>query len=262
VNQDFYRQVADLLGRYRAVAVATVVRTRGSVPRHAGSRMIILPDGANLHSVGGGRYEALVIEQALELLRGGDGPVLRTFPFRPEGPDSFGSVCGGEAEVFVEVIARAPRLVIVGGGHCGLALARAASLLDFRILVIEDRQDFAEAGRFEGTRAEQIIFAEQEFQNLPALEPDDYVVLVSRAHHTDLAALKRLLGQAPPRYVGMLGSQRRVETVFRALREAGVSAEALREVHAPVGIEVGAETPEEIAISILAEITRVRRQRV
>lgn len=259
MHADFFREVHELLQRHGTLAVVTVVRSSGSVPRRAGARMIVFPDGSLRHSIGGGRFEALVAEQALALLREGGDPVLRAFPFRPEGPGSFGAVCGGEVEVFMEVIRRPPRLVIVGGGHCAMALARAASLLDFRILLLEDRPDYARPERFEGCRMEAVLYAGEDFSDLPATEPDDFVVLVSRAHHTDRAALHKLLEQSP-RYLGMIGSQRRVETVFAELREKGVRAESLQRVHAPIGVELGAETPEEIAVSILAEIVRVRRR--
>jgi xanthine dehydrogenase accessory factor len=253
-----FREIADLLERHKAVALATVVRASGSTPRAAGARMIVLPDGSIRHSIGGGRFEALVVEEALRLLREGGAPALKTYPFRPEGPGSFGSVCGGEADVFIEVVRRAPRLVIVGGGHCGMALARMAPLVDFRVWVIEDRPEFARPERFEGMRVERVLCAGEGFGDLPALEPDDFVVLVSRGHDTDRMALGRLLNR-PLRYLGMIGSRRRVETVFGELRAAGAGEEALKRVRAPIGLEIGAETPEEIAVSILAEIVRIRR---
>jgi xanthine dehydrogenase accessory factor len=258
-GSDFYGEVHELLRRHGAVAIATVVRASGSTPRHAGARMIVLPDGATRHSVGGGRFEGLVKEEALRLLGDGSGPLLRSFPFRPEGPEAFGAVCGGEVEVFLEVVRDPPRLIIVGGGHCGLALARAASLLDFRILVCDDRREYAEPARFEGCRVEKAIFAGENLEDLPATAEGDFVVLVSRDHHTDREALRRLLGR-PLRYLGMIGSRRRVDMVFRELRESGADEQALRRVRAPIGIELGAETPEEIAVSILAEIVKTRRQ--
>jgi xanthine dehydrogenase accessory factor len=255
-----HRELYDLLERHKAVALATVVRAVGSTPRAAGAKMIVLPDGSSRHSIGGGRFEALVVEEAMRLIRDGGEPALKSYPFRPEGPGSFGSVCGGEAEVFIEVLRRAPRLVIVGGGHCGLALARAAAGLDFRVWVIEDRPDFARPERFDGIRVERVLCAGEGFGDLPALEPDDFVVLVSRGHETDRLALGRLAGR-PLAYLGMIGSQRRVRTVLDELRTSGASEEALKRVRAPIGLEIGAETPEEIAISILAEIIKARRLR-
>ncbi|MEE9219760.1 MAG: XdhC family protein [Acidobacteriota bacterium] len=258
MNPDFYRELNELLARHPALAVATIVRSRGSSPRHAGTRMIVLPDGSTRHSIGGGKFEDLVIQQTSELLRRGGDPELRTFPFRPEGPGAFGVVCGGEAEVFMEVIRQAPRLVIVGAGHCGQALARAASLLDYRILVVEDRPEYSDPSLFAGARVEQVVCAGEGFDDFPDLHPDDIVVLVSRSHLIDATVLRRLLDQ-PLAYLGMIGSRRRVETIYRSLREEGVSAEAFAHVHAPIGIELGAETPAEIAVSILAEIIRARR---
>jgi xanthine dehydrogenase accessory factor len=259
MGPELYREIAALLERHAAVAVATVVRSSGSTPRHAGAKMIVLPDGSTRHTIGGGKFEGLVVEQALSMLRNGTTSCLRNFPFRPEGPDSFGSVCGGEAEVFVEVIAHAPRLIVVGAGHCGQALAQAAALLDFRIVMVDDRREYADPSRFADTRVEEVIDAGEDFRDLPETSDKDYVVLVSRSHLTDAAALRHLV-ERPLRYLGMIGSRRRVETVFQDLRSAGVSAEALERVHAPIGIELGAETPAEIAISILAEIVRVRRR--
>ena len=259
MGANLYREIAELLDRHPAVALATVVRSSGSTPRHAGAKMIVLPNRSTRHTVGGGKFEDLVIQEALDLLRNGSSSSLRTFPFRPEGPDSFGSVCGGEAVVFTEVIGQAPRLLIVGAGHCGLALARAASTLDFQITVVDDRRDYCDPSRFADARVDQVLYAGDQFADLPATRESDYVVLVSRSHQTDTAALRHLV-ERPLRYLGMIGSKRRVETVFQDLRDAGVANSALERVHAPIGIELGAETPAEIAVSILAEIVRVRRQ--
>lgn len=251
---------AELAAR-RALIAATVVRDSGSVPRRTGAKMLIFADGRTEGSVGGGLFEALVVRDALELLRL-DRSEIRTYSFNPEGvaPDAFGAVCGGRVELFLEVIKPPDRLMIVGGGHCGLALARMASLLGFSIVIADDRAEYAQADRFPFPGVEAVLRLPPDFEGLPAPDETTYVALVSKGFTTDEAALRRVLG-SPAAYIGMIGSRRKRRVVFDNLLADGVTEERLAQVHAPIGLEIDAETPEEIAVSILAEIIQVRAQR-
>lgn len=165
----------------------------------------------------------------------------------------------GEATLYAEVHRAPARLFVVGAGHIAVPLATLGDLLGFPVVVLDDREDFATAERFPGAaRVERLDF-DAPFRDV-APGPTDFVVLVTRAHRYDYDCLRALLdGEAPPRYIGMVGSRRRVRAAFRALLEAGVPKERIATVHAPIGVEIGAETPEEIAVSIAAELVAVRR---
>ncbi len=243
------------------LVAATVVRTSGSVPRRTGAKMLIYPDGRTRGSVGGGLFESLVVRDALGALGCGQS-VTRGYSFNPEGagPQAFGAVCGGRAEVFLEVLMPPDRLLIVGGGHCGRALARMASLLDFSITVVDDRAEYARPEDFPFPNVESVLQLPPDFAGLPTPDERSYVVLISKGFVTDEAALRRVL-DTPAAYIGMIGSKRKREVVYTNLRADGVPEEKLARVHAPIGLEIGAETPEEIAISILAQIIQVRSQK-
>ncbi len=173
-------------------------------------------------------------------------------------------VVGGETvRVFVEAHLPPDELLVVGAGHIGVPLARLGALLGFRVTVLDDREEFADEARF--PEAARVIRAELEPPADPFADvrvtPRSYVVLVTRAHRYDYDCLSRLLApdRPEPRYVGMIGSRRRVRAAFEALLDEGFSRERLARVHAPIGLDIGAETPEEIAVSIAAELVRVRR---
>jgi xanthine dehydrogenase accessory factor len=220
--------------------------------------MLVYPDGRTQGSVGGGIFETLVIRDALAALGEGTSRTL-SYSFNPKGTcdDAFGAVCGGRAEVFLEVIMPPDRLLIVGGGHCGRALAQAASLLDFSITVADDREEFSRPQDFAFANVQQVLHLPPDYRGLP--EPDErtYVALVSKGFLTDEAALRRVI-DSPAAYIGMIGSSRKRETVYAKLRADGVPEEKLARVRSPIGLEIGAETPAEIAVSILAEIVQVR----
>lgn len=242
----------------QAIIAATVVKTSGSVPRRAGAKMLVWADGSIKGSVGGGLFEALVIRDALDALRQGKCRTVG-YSFNPEGtsPLAFGAVCGGKAEVFLEVLLPKERLLIVGGGHCGQALAKFASLLDFSLVIAEDRAEFANPSLYPFANVEQVLHLPPDYEGLPTPDAQTYVALVTKGFVTDEAALRRVLASPAP-YIGMIGSVRKREVVYTNLRDSGFTPEELARVHAPIGIEIGAETPEEIAISILAEVIQVR----
>lgn len=259
---NFWALVAAETAARRAVVVATLVRDSGSVPRRAGAKMLVHPDKTTVGTVGGGLFELIVVRDALAALHEGRS-VTRSYSFNPRGTaqDAFGAVCGGRAEVFYEVVMPSERLLIVGGGHCGRALAHAASVLNqFQIVVADDREEYARSADYAFPNVEQVLHLPSDFAGLPAADEQTYVVLVSKGYVTDEAALRRLI-DAPVPYLGMIGSVRKREVVYDKLRADGVAEAKLARIHAPVGLEIGAETPEEIAISILAQIIQVRAHR-
>jgi xanthine dehydrogenase accessory factor len=255
-----WQLVAEESESRRPLVVASVVKDSGSVPRRAGAKMLVYADGRTRGTVGGGVFEQLVIRDALAALREGASRT-KAYSFNPRGSgtDAFGAVCGGRAEIFLEVVMPLDRLLIVGGGHCGRALARAASPLDFGIVVADDREEFSRPDDFAFPGVEQVLHSRSDYADLPDPDTQTYVALVTKGFLTDEAALRRVI-DSPAAYIGMMGSIKKRETVFAKLRADGVPEQSLARVHSPIGLEIGAETPAEIAVSILAEIVQVRAQ--
>lgn len=261
INRDtnnIVRLIAAEAAAGRPVVTATVVKEIGSVPRRTGAKMLVYSDGRSTGSVGGGLFESLVVSHALDALRAGRSET-RTYSFNPKGagPQAFGAICGGRAEVFLEVLMPPDKLLIVGGGHCGQALAKAASLLDFAITVADDREEFTAPELFDMTNVGTILHLPADYDGLPEPDANTYVALVTKGFVTDEAALRRVINSPAP-YIGMIGSRRKRDEVFNNLRRDGVTEEKLASIHAPIGLAIGSDSPEEIAISILAEIIQVR----
>ena len=259
--QNPWDEIAGSLKARQPVVVATIVRDSGSVPRRSGAKMLIYADRRTAGSIGGGLFELIIIRDALAALNSGTS-VTRNYSFNPKltSDDAFGAVCGGRAEVFLEVVMPPDRLLIVGGGHCGRAVARAASLLDFSIVVADDREEYAQSDDFQFPGVEAVMHLPPDFAGLPVADERTYVVLVSKGYTTDGAALRRVIDTRAA-YIGMIGSQKKRQTVYDELRSEGITEQQIARVHGPIGLDIGAETPEEIAISILAQVIQVRAQR-
>ena len=269
-QSDLWRSITSALAARQPLVAATIVNERGSVPRRTGAKMLVYADGSTRGTIGGGVFEAIVVRDALAQLKARKS-ITRQYSFNPapaekqpseySGAVATGAICGGQAEIFLEVIMPSDQLLIVGGGHCGRALAQAASLLDFSIIVADDRSEYSEPQQYEFPNVEQVLHLPDDYEGLPTPDAQTYVVLVSKGYLSDEAALRRVL-HSPTPYIGMIGSIRKREVVFDKLRADGVTEEALARVHAPIGLDIHAETPEEIAISILAEIIQVRAKQI
>lgn len=250
-----YDRLAQLAREGGAAVLVTVIRAQGSVPRHEGSKMLVFPDGSIEGTVGGGEMEHRVIEEALQALDDGEARI-RTYEFRdPEKGDV--GVCGGEIDAFIEPLRPRPALVVVGGGHVGSATAKVAKWLGFRVIVSDDRPEFA-THQAVPDADEYVIGPLADLPNHISINEDTYIVLTTRGVSVDVAGLPSLLA-TPAAYVGVIGSRRRWETAASQLLEMGVSEEDVARVVSPVGLEINAETPEEIAVSILAQIIMLRR---
>jgi xanthine dehydrogenase accessory factor len=239
----------------KPVVLATVVRARGSVPRHPGSRMIVYPDGRIEGTIGGGEMEGRVIAEALLCLKDGQTRLLHYELSDLKAGDP--GVCGGEVEVFVEPIGSRPTLVVVGGGHVGQAVVHLAHWLGFRTVVSDDRPEFASPQAVPDADERWI----GPLSDLPKkIEIDDqtYIVLTTRGVPVDIEGLPALLA-TPAAFLGVIGSRRRWETAAQELAAGGVTSDQIDRIVSPMGLELNAETPEEIAVSILSQIIMLRR---
>jgi xanthine dehydrogenase accessory factor len=250
-----YQRLAELERVGGEAALATVTRARGSVPRQAGSKMIVYPDGRIEGTIGGGEMERRVIEEAMAAIRDGRPRLLHYTLSDPKEGDP--GVCGGEVEVFVEPLQPRPTVLVVGAGHVGKAVAHLAHWLGFRVVVSDDRPDFA-TPQAVPEADETITCALRDLPQRAAIDSQSYLVLTTRGVPVDVEGLPALL-ETPAAYIGVIGSRRRWETTVKELREAGISEGDLARITSPMGLEIRAETPEEIAVSILAEIIRLRR---
>lgn len=242
----------------RKAALATIVRASGSTPRTVGARMVVRADGTSFGTIGGGAFEAMVAADARDLLATGEAaPALKRYVFAETGDDALGMACGGTAEVLLEPAGRGARLIVFGAGHVGVALARLASTVGFEPEIVDDRPEFCEAAR--AARVGRVLACDADYAaGLPDLDDGCYVAVVTRCHRTDRLALRRVLGR-PLRYVGLIGSRRKRSVIFRELSEQdGIPPSELERVRCPIGLPIGGETPEEIAVSIVAELMQVR----
>ncbi len=250
-----YERLADLERTGVSAALATVIHTQGSVPRREGTKMIVLFDGSIEGTIGGGEMESRVIQEALLSLSEGQ-PRRLTYAFRdPEEGDV--GVCGGEMEIYIEPLIMAPSLIIFGSGHVGRALAYLGKWLGYRIVVADDRTDYAVPELIPG--AHEYIHCE--LADLPdrvKITPVSYIVLTTRGVDIDVSGLPNLL-ETDAAYIGVIGSRRRWEITAAKLGENGVDKGKIERVVSPVGLELSAETPEEIALSIMAQVVLHRR---
>jgi len=255
LNEDVLPAAASALARGESAALVTIVRSTGSTPQRTGAKMLVYADGRIVGTIGGGCYENDAIGKAREAIASGT-PALVKYDLNDDFVQESGLICGGQMEVYIDPIAASPALYIIGAGHVGWHLARFAADAGFRIHVIDDREKFANAERFPAAEAIEVddIAAWLHRADLPA---SAYVVVVTRGHTHDFEAI-RALAARDLRYLGLIGSRAKVARIFDALDAEGMPAECLGRVHAPIGLAIGAITPAEIAVSILAELIAVR----
>jgi len=249
-----YIALAEIESTNRSAALCTVIKTIGSTPRHCTSKMLVYPDGHILGTVGGGELENRVRKEALDSLQDGQPRLLSYNMTDPSRGDA--GVCGGQVEVFVEPIQPAPMVVVIGGGHVGKAVAHLAKWLGFRVAVSDDRPEYC---------VPEVIPDADEFYPIPMAElplhlnitQQTVIILTTRGNNVDIVGLPVLL-ESQAGYIGVIGSRKRWAETVENLNIAGVSDEQLKRVHSPIGLGLGAETPEEIAVSIMAEVLMLR----
>lgn len=234
-------KLAEAIEQQQPTVLATVIEIKGASPAKVGAQIVLLADGTTAGTVGGGKLEASILQDAQAALNDGQ-PRLAHYALAEEGQDAIGTLCGGEVRVFIQPYAPAPQLIIVGGGHIGRPLKVMGEAAGFNVMVVD-----VEPGDATVPGLDTIT-----------LNQDSYVVLITTDHVSDEAALRCVI-TSPVRYIGMIGSRAKCQTILDHLRADGVTAEALDRVYAPIGLELGGTSPQEIAVAILAEIIAVRR---
>jgi xanthine dehydrogenase accessory factor len=252
---DLFEEIVKMRRAGQRGALATIVHTNGSIPSYESSRMLVREDGSLAGTIGGGCVEAEVWAAAKEVMQN-EAPRKMVFNLNNEASYDNGLICGGSVEIFVEPILPQPILYLFGGGHVAMAVAKAASAAGFAVGVVDDREAFANPQRFP---AAQEVFTNYD-DAFKKLQPNasTYLVIVTRGHKEDMRVLAWAV-RTDARYIGMIGSKRKVISVYKALEQEGYKAEEFERIYAPMGLEIGALSPEEIAISIVAELIAVRR---
>jgi xanthine dehydrogenase accessory factor len=252
---DLFEEIVRMRRAGERGALATIVHTNGSIPSYESSRMLVREDGSIAGTIGGGCVEAEVWAAAKEVIQA-EQPRKMTFNLNQDAAYDSGLICGGTLEIFVEPILPQPNLYVFGGGHISSAVAKAAGAAGFTVTVVDDREAFANTERF--PMAEKLYTSYEEAFARIQPNASSYLLIVTRGHKDDMRVLAWAV-RTDARYIGMIGSKRKVLSVYKALEKERYSPEEFERVHAPVGLDIGALTPEEIAVSITAELIAVRR---
>ncbi len=253
---NIYEEIVKLQREGRRGAVATIVNSRGSIPSFQSAKMLVRDDGSIAGTIGGGCVEAEVWQAAREVMTQ-ERPRTVRFDLNQNPKDDTGLVCGGTLEIFIEPVLPSSSLYIFGAGHVALELFKVAGNLGFDCIVVDDRDAYANAERFPGAARIVARDFDEAFSELAPTE-SSYIVIATRGHRDDMRVLRWAV-QTPAHYIGMIGSKRKVITIFRELTREGLKPEIFDRVHSPVGLDIGAVTPEEIAVSIAAELIAIRR---
>lgn len=259
MSQEVFAAVAEALDKGELAALVTIVAATGSTPQRVGAKMLVFPDGRLIGTIGGGCYENDAFWKAREAITTRK-PQLVHYELDDDFAQETGLICGGQMSVYIEPIEPSPELCVIGAGHVGYHLATMAQEVGFQVHVVDDREKFASRERFPNATevVTEDIPAWLERTKLPA---HAFVVIVTRGHTNDLDAL-RALAPRELRYVGLIGSRAKVARISDQLLSEGMAPEVLTQVHAPIGLEIGAVSPQEIAVSILAELIAVKHGRI
>jgi xanthine dehydrogenase accessory factor len=252
---DLFEEIVKMRRAGQRAALATIVHTNGSIPSYESSRMLVREDGSISGTIGGGCVEAEVWAAAKEVMQK-ESPRKMVFNLNNEASYDNGLICGGTLEVFVEPILPQPMLYLFGGGHVSMAVAKAASAAGFGIGIVDDREAFANPERFPMSTDIYTSYEDAFAKIRPGAAT--YLLIVTRGHKEDMRVLAWAV-RTEARYIGMIGSKRKVLSVYKALENEGYKPEEFERVFAPMGLEIGALSPEEIAVSIVAELIAVRR---
>ncbi len=252
-DEEIYRAIVAAQEAGEAVALATVIRTRGAVPRRAGSRMLVYPDGRILGTVGGGGIEQRAISDAHAAIEDGQTRVNAYSLVDPDSGDV--GICGGTSEIFIEPLLPDPIVLVIGCGHVGKAVAALAKWVGFRVAVSDDRAEFCTPDIIPDADIYLPVAPDALAQHI-VINRQTYIAALTRGVDVDVELLPALL-ESPAPYIGLIGSRRRWSMTVQGLQARGVTPEQIARVRSPIGLELNAETPREIAVSIMAEIIMV-----
>lgn len=254
---EILREAFGRMDKGETVALVTVVETKGSTPRKLGAKMVVGRDGLVAGTIGGGISEAKVIEEAKQALKESKGKLLTYRLTKEQAALDEGAICGGEMKIFIDILQPKEEVLIFGAGHIAVCVSKLAKMVGFKVAIIDDRKEFANQNRF--PEADKIIAEEiEDAMTHLNISPSAYIIVLTRGHLKDKEVLGSVI-RSGAAYIGMIGSKKKNATVFRQLEEQGISAQELKKVYAPIGMDIGAQTPEEIAVSIIAQIIQVRR---
>ena len=253
---DVFDELLRLRNSGQKCALATIVQVRGSIPGFQSAKLLVREDGSLVGTIGGGCVEAEVWNAAREVMETGK-PRNMSFSLGQDAAYDNGLICGGQLEVFVECIAPQPAALIFGGGHISKSLAKVLDMAGFRVSVIDNREAFANKERFPDAAEVHAAEYEDVFPAL-AVNESSYIVIVTRGHRDDMRVLRWAVN-TPARYIAMIGSKRKTIAVVKELEKEGLPRGVFEKVSAPMGLEIGAVSPEEIAISVAAEMIAMRR---
>lgn len=256
MNEIIYNKIHDVIADGDSAALCTIIASSGSAPRHAGTKMLVLSDGSFIGTIGGGEIEDLVFQEAFDSLLTQQIKVLKYSMVDPKRGDP--GACGGTVEILVEPVLPNARLIVIGGGHVGKAIAHLGKFLGFRVAVSDDRAEFC-TPEANPDADEFFPVAMNDLVDSTKITASTYLVLATRGSNVDVKGMAPLL-DSPAAFIGVIGSKRRWLITKQGLLEQGVSPEKLEKVHSPLGLELNAETPEEIAVSIMAEIIMLRNK--
>jgi len=259
MNQEVFAAVAEALEKGEPAALVTIVSTTGSTPQRVGAKMLVFPDGRLVGTIGGGCYENDAFWKAREAITTRK-PQLLHYELDDDFAQETGLICGGQMSVYIEPIEPSPELYVIGAGHVAYHLATMAQDVGFQVHVVDDREKFASRERFPNA-AEVVTEDIPTWLERSKLPPYSYVVVVTRGHNNDLDAM-RALASRELRYLGLIGSRAKVARITDQLLSEGMAPEVLKQVHAPIGLDIGAVTPQEIAVSILSELIAVKHGKI
>jgi xanthine dehydrogenase accessory factor len=253
---DIYEEVVRLRRLGQKCALATIVQVNGSIPSYESAKLLVREDGSMVGTIGGGCVEAEVWNVARDVMQS-ERPRHMNFSLGQDAAYDNGLICGGQLSVFVEPVVPQPRLYVFGAGHISKSISKIATLAGFATVIVDNREAFASRDRF--PEADEIFAEEYEdvFHKLP-IRDTSYLVIVTRGHRDDMRVMRWAVG-TNAKYIAMIGSKRKVIGVVKELEKEGISREAFERTFAPMGLDIGAITPEEIAVSIVAEMIAMRR---
>ena len=252
---EIYKEIIKSLSKKRRSVLATVINTKTHTPRNVGAKMLTRDDGTTMGSIGGGNLELRIINNAKKLIETGKSQLMH-FDLKSSKDKNLDMMCGGEMDVFLEPIIPKHELFIFGGGHVAIPLSKLANLVGFDVYAIDDRKEYATKERF--PEAKEVIH--QDFKKvfeIIDIDSTSFIVIITARHSSD----GKVLGNAvktQAKYIGMMGSPKKREQIIRGLVEEGIPKDLFKKIYSPIGVPINAETPEEIAVSIVAEMIKVR----